>query len=419
MDGHRWHKKPFVFKSDFSFDRKLVMPLDPPFPLPIELSTASKISITVARVLHGVSLVACVCSSWEQWEDWRLGKQHEKRHARTRQQGREFRPVEGSTSIITRLLFFQNISFVLFAVNSLVGSVAIPRNRTETQVYHTWGAQGNRLTCDVQGAVNSISFIATLCFDAFLSLAYFCMIHYGWNEAKLRSVERYVHMTTWPTAIIFMILGFVGKLYNPGLEKCHTVPLYVCSDLRDGLCYKTQLDKKVNEEAMYLFWALMFVFFVLHFIWSLYVMARIIKYTRNQSSSEVSQRVAIKASLFISVIVLSQLPLLLLVCLESTNMPTAQLNHAVNLALPFIGINNFFVFMWNRRTMRTSLGMALSSLATHLSSRVQWLKSTLGAKERRVEHQCYSPDMFADSELEAEDNSPSLRDKMSLPTISE
>jgi len=134
---------------------------------------------------------------------------------------------------------------------------------------------------------------------------------------------------------------------------------------------------------MYMFSAVLFMIFIFHLSWSLYVMLRIVKLARDRQRSEASRRIAIKASLYISVVVVSQLPILLLVCFQSTisGIPTIHLNHIYNLTMPFIGLNNLAI----RKTMRTPLGKAINRLFQRVVSPINWVKSTLGTKERTVE----------------------------------
>lgn len=333
-----------------------------PVKFPVELDTAYKTCYVVSRILNGASLIACICSAWEQYSDWALGRQHENRIHTTLS-----RPMEGSTSIVTRLLFFQNVSFAVFSVATAFGTLPMPKDVPPMTIQHQWGVAGNQTTCDIQGSVATMSFLATLCFDLCLSCTYLLMVLYGWKETSFRRIEKHFHIFSWGLPAFITVAGLVSRNYNANIFCCRlAVERYECVDLRkDGMCYETEVHERGDGDTHVLIGAVAFILIVVHLLMSIYVMARIIKYALFEGlQPHVSRRIAIKASMYVSVIVIAQLPFFVSIILLCTGK--AFLSKPIflffTMALPLAGLNNLYVFMWKRDVMRTPLGRFLKDM---------------------------------------------------------
>jgi len=348
-----------------------------PFYFATEMSNTDKAVSVLIRVLFGLSLVACVTSAAEQAADWRDGRRKARIWSeRSIKSGSDHTPTAPlserrvGSGIITRLLFFINCAFALLSVAELAGTNLAPPNN-DLSIRPTWGAIGNQATCTAQGFVAYVTMMVIYPLDASLSLCYLLMIHYGWREGQLRSLEKWFHLFSWVWTLGLAFLGIYYDGYNPLSDICFLTSRTVCIDLReDGYCYETEIVRGASPLAdsassrLYFFVTRLgsMAMIVLHLVFTLYVMIRVCLYAFNRSQqrpNEALRRVVIKGALYVSVTLAAQIPQaasLALFFIAPEAWISVFVNRVRSCLLPFIGINNMLVFFWGRTEMKTSLG---------------------------------------------------------------
>ena len=122
----------------------------------------------------------------------------------------------GVGTTVTRVLFIEMLSSLMFSITNSLGTWPIPAE------YHEfiWGASGTLATCSLQGAVYVWSALSGMCWDMVLSLTYVWMVRYSWLDDKLRKAEKIAHAIIWPIIFGNTAAGFVTQSYNPNFNGC-------------------------------------------------------------------------------------------------------------------------------------------------------------------------------------------------------
>jgi len=187
-------------------------------------------------------------------------------------------------------------------------------------------------------------FVGTMLLDLSLSMCYFLMIEWTWNERHLRSLEPWFHAVTWPAAVLPAVYLLVRQMYARARSACWIAS---CDD--DPLC-------EMHHSQALLFRAGVHILSLFHIACSLYVFSRVYRFAIS-TDTEGSYIVARKGMLYAMTVTTVQIPLLIVKILElalSKDLPDAAAIASCTISLN--GLLNMLVFMVYRRDMHTWYG---------------------------------------------------------------
>jgi len=248
----------------------------------------------------------------------------------------------------------------------LIGNTAIP---AETDV---WGAYGTWGTCEAQGFILFIGHLGTMLWDAALSTVFLLMVRYGWNEAKLRKVELWMHVIIWPIAIIIPVYPLHNDLYGH-FETCKM-------DSEPTRCPEGETCE--HDSMAKLVIAIFSLSPFVAGIYSMYVMLSIYMKvcalahdirSRNPNPTAVSRRLTKalgwKGILYASTLLFGTFLVtygaVAYTITQTINIPRLAVSYSI---LGLLGTFNMLVFVMRRDTMRTAYGHKVQGLMNRIST---------------------------------------------------
>jgi len=209
--------------------------------------------------------------------------------------------------------------------------------------YHPSLYFGNDATCQMQGFLIFVGFQLVIIFDLFLSTTYMLMIKCQWQEEQFRKIEKWVHIVSWPIVVGLGI--FVHR--QRGIEPTASICWLKHCETHDPICQQ-------ENQSIVLINAFVNISALFHVGFSVYIMATVYNFTR-QNSSALGNAVVRRGFCYPGTIVVLQCPYLITVVIKSFYY-SRSLEVLAASTVPLGGFLNMLVFLLYRRNMKTAYG---------------------------------------------------------------
>ncbi|CAB9504688.1 expressed unknown protein [Seminavis robusta] len=137
---------------------------------------------------------------------------------------------------ITRLLLSLSLANLVFAIGAMMSTFAAPQELD----YNIWGNVGTQVTCELQGFLLVLGFVASPMFYLALSLYYLLTLRYGYSDQTLQLLEVAMHGVPWATAVCAAMLPLPWGMYNHSYETCWVEAYPLDCDHTDVPCQRGQ-----------------------------------------------------------------------------------------------------------------------------------------------------------------------------------
>ena len=121
----------------------------------------------------------------------------------------------GKGNVIKRILLGMSATELCMSISWVLSTWPSPALDS-----HAMFAIGNHQTCTAQGAFLQFGACATPVYNGALALCYMLTIRYGWNEARLQSLEWWIHGFVWFLAGGTTIASVMLNLFNNYIVIC-------------------------------------------------------------------------------------------------------------------------------------------------------------------------------------------------------
>ena len=121
--------------------------------------------------------------------------------------------------IIPRLLMSLSVADLFFSCGSFLSTFVSPRDLT-----YIWGNIGTVATCEIQGFLLLVGYVASPLFNAALAATYVSMVRYNATDQKLKTFEPFIHGLIWCLALMMAIIPLPYDMYNNAYEVCWVTP---------------------------------------------------------------------------------------------------------------------------------------------------------------------------------------------------
>jgi hypothetical protein len=116
---------------------------------------------------------------------------------------------------LSRLLIGLSISDIIFSTPWFFSTWPIPPIDP-----HPWGATGTVATCELQGTMFQLGWMAGPLYNLCLAVYYLLIIKYGYHENHFRTMEPYIHCTIIILAVVSAMVPIPLDLYNASHVAC-------------------------------------------------------------------------------------------------------------------------------------------------------------------------------------------------------
>lgn len=120
---------------------------------------------------------------------------------------------------IARALLNVSIGDIIFSFAVFLGQWPIPKG-----IPWMSRAAGNQLTCNFQGWMRALGYIASPMFSVALNVFSLLLIRYQWTNSKLAKLERKVTIFIWTYSLVLSIIPIPMKAYNADYDVCWLAP---------------------------------------------------------------------------------------------------------------------------------------------------------------------------------------------------
>jgi hypothetical protein len=76
-------------------------------------------------------------------------------------------------------------------------------------------AIGSLATCDIAGFFTFMCSFVTALYNCSLATYYLVQLKYNWNNRRIKSLEKWLHIVPWSVGLLFAIPGMAFKAYGP------------------------------------------------------------------------------------------------------------------------------------------------------------------------------------------------------------
>ena len=121
--------------------------------------------------------------------------------------------------VIPKILMSLSVADLFFSFGCLMSTFASPKDLT-----YIWGNIGTVGTCEFQGFLLVVGYVASPLFNTALATFYLSIVRYNSTERQLQYYEPFVHGTIWCTALIMATIPLPLDMYNNAYEVCWVTP---------------------------------------------------------------------------------------------------------------------------------------------------------------------------------------------------
>lgn len=172
-----------------------------------------------------------------------------------------------SNVVIHNLLISLSMADVLSSVCTLLGTLMTPAELSD----YVWGAMGTVVTCELQGFLVVLGYMASPLFNCALAATYMCLIRYGKRDPQLQPYQKWVHSSLWGFSLFLAIVPLPNDWYNNGGDICWSAasPFY-CPYEDEVYCQRGDIYATIYGAALFVvipFVSFLFCGVVLCLIW--------------------------------------------------------------------------------------------------------------------------------------------------------